>query len=63
VIDTLILRFGDVSAAWARVGLAAVGAATSVLAFAAVPFALVWLALALALGVGFRRRVASKETS
>ena len=63
VIDTLVLRFGDFGAAWGRQGLVAVSAGASVLAFAAVPLALVWLALALALGVGFRRRVASKETS
>ncbi|HEY5927669.1 MAG TPA: hypothetical protein VIV11_38555, partial [Kofleriaceae bacterium] len=63
VIDTLVLRFGDVSAAWGRTGLVAASAGTAVLAIAAVPLTLMWLALALALGVGFRRRTIAKESS
>jgi ATP:ADP antiporter, AAA family len=61
VIDTLVLRFGDFSAAWGRKGLVAASAGTAVLAIAAVPLTLIWIALALVLGVGFRRRIASKE--
>jgi ATP:ADP antiporter, AAA family len=65
VIDTLVLRFGDFGAAWLRTGLVAIsaGAGAAILAVAAVPLTLVWLALALVLGAGFRRRVAIKETS
>ena len=63
VIDTVVLRFGDFGAAWLRTGLAAAAAGATIIATAAVPLTIGWLALALALGVGFRRRVASKESS
>jgi AAA family ATP:ADP antiporter len=62
VIDTLVLRFGDFSAAWGRKGLVAASAGTAVLAVIAVPLTMIWLVLALVLGAGFRRRVAAKET-
>lgn len=62
VIDTLVLRFGDFGASWIRTGLVAASAGTAVLAVAALPLALVWIALALVLGAGFRRRAIAKET-
>lgn len=54
VIDTMVYRFGDFSSSWLDRGLAAAGA--GVLAVAALPLSGAWLALAVALGVGFRRR-------
>lgn len=63
VIDTLVLRFGDFGASWIRTGLVAASAGTAVLAIAAIPLAIGWLALALVLGAGFRRRATAKETS
>jgi AAA family ATP:ADP antiporter len=63
VIDTLVLRFGDFGAAWMRQGLVAISAGAAMLAMTALPLTLVWVALALVLGAGFRRRVTSKETS
>ena len=63
VIDTLVLRFGDFASSWLYTGLLAVGAGSAMLAIAAIPLTIVWVALAFALGVGFRRRAASKESS
>jgi ATP:ADP antiporter, AAA family len=63
VIDTLVLRFGDFASSWLYTGLVALHAGTAVLAITAVPLTLGWLAIALILGVGFRRRAAAKETS
>jgi len=54
VIDTMVYRFGDFSSSWLDRGLAAAGA--GVLAIAALPLSAAWLVLAVALGVGFRRR-------
>jgi ATP:ADP antiporter, AAA family len=62
VIDTLVLRFGDFGAAWLRTWLAAISAGAALLALAAVPLTVGWMALALVLGVGFRRRVSRKES-
>jgi AAA family ATP:ADP antiporter len=61
VIDTLVLRFGDFGAAWLRTGLVAISAGAALLTAAIVPLTIGWLALALALGAGFRRR-ATKES-
>lgn len=55
VIDTLAYRLGDFGSSWLHRGLAAAGGIA--LASAALPLSLVWLALAVTLGVGFRRRV------
>jgi AAA family ATP:ADP antiporter len=54
VIDTMVYRFGDFSSSWLNRGLAAAGA--GVIGIAALPLSAAWLALAVALGVGFRRR-------
>jgi AAA family ATP:ADP antiporter len=61
VIDTLVLRFGDFSAAWLRTGLVAISAGAALLTAAIVPLTLGWLALALVLGGGFRRRATANE--
>ena len=63
VIDTLVLRFGDFGAAWLRTGLVAMSAGAALLTAAIIPLTLGWLALALVLGAGFRRRVTAKESS
>jgi AAA family ATP:ADP antiporter len=54
VIDTMVYRFGDFSSSWLNRGLTAAGA--GVIAIAALPLSAAWLVLAVALGVGFRRR-------
>lgn len=53
VIDTLIYRFGDFGSAWLHRGLDALGV---VIAAVAVPLAAAWVALAVVLGIGHRRR-------
>jgi AAA family ATP:ADP antiporter len=58
VIDTLVYRFGDFGSAWLFHGLKLAGIAAA--AFA-VPLTVAWAALALALGVGHRRRTAAHE--
>jgi AAA family ATP:ADP antiporter len=63
VIDTVVLRGGDVAASFGHTGLLALGAGSGVLVIASIPLAAIWLALALALGVLFRRRAATKEDS
>lgn len=63
VIDTLVLRFGDFASSWLYTGLVAISAGAVTLTVAAIPLTIAWLALALALGVGFRRRASAKETS
>ena len=57
VIDTLVYRFGDFGSAWLFRGLAYVGLAAVVVA---VPVAAAWAVLAIALGVGHRRRTAER---
>jgi len=52
--DTMVYRFGDFSSSWLNRGLTAAGA--GVIAIAALPLSAAWLVLAVALGVGFRRR-------
>lgn len=54
VIDTLVYRFGDFASAWLVSGLGYLGIAVG---FVALPLAMVFGALALALGAGHRRRV------
>jgi AAA family ATP:ADP antiporter len=56
VIDTLVLRFGDFGAAWLRTGLVAMSAGAALLTVAIIPLTVGWVALALVLGAGFRRR-------
>ena len=63
MIDTLVLRFGDFASSWLRTGLVALSAGGALLTMFAVPLALVWIVLALVIGVGFRRRASAKETS
>jgi ATP:ADP antiporter, AAA family len=60
-IDLLVFRFGDFSSAWLYRGLVAAGAGGIALTAAAIPLTAIWIALALVLGVGFRRRALSKE--
>ncbi|MCB2107381.1 MAG: MFS transporter [Rhodobacteraceae bacterium] len=50
VIDTVVYRFGDLSAAWVSAGLAAMGLATSGVALFGVAVAAVWGYVALKLG-------------
>ena len=56
VIDTIVYRFGDLGSSWLHKGLLALGAGSTALVVAAVPLTLGWVALAIVLGVGFRRR-------
>ena len=58
VIDTLVYRFGDFGSAWLFHGLKVAGVAAAAVA---VPLTVVWAGLALALGVGHRRRTAEHE--
>jgi AAA family ATP:ADP antiporter len=60
VIDTMVYRLGDFGSSWLNRGLAAAGA--GVLAIAALPLSAAWLALAIVLGVGFRRRATMEQT-
>lgn len=53
VIDTFVYRFGDFGSVWLVHGLAVAGVAA---AFAILPIGALWLALAIALGAGYRRR-------
>jgi ATP:ADP antiporter, AAA family len=65
-IDTIGYRLGDLASAWARTGIvkgsALIGAsAAAVLVGFTIALAALWLGLAVALGIGFRRRAARKE--
>lgn len=60
VIDTLVYRFGDFASAWLVSGLGYLGVAVG---FVALPLALAFGTLALALGAGHRRRVSQMEVS
>jgi AAA family ATP:ADP antiporter len=55
VIDVVVYRFGDVASSWAHKGLIALGGATA-LVVASAPLTIGWVALAIGLGIGFRRR-------
>jgi AAA family ATP:ADP antiporter len=61
VIDTLIFRFGDVATSWLRAGLVALGLTGAGLIGAAAPFAAVWLATAVGLGLAFRPRATAPD--
>ena len=56
VIDTIVYRFGDMVASWTHKGLLALAAGSTALVLASVPLTIGWIALALSLGLGFRRR-------
>jgi AAA family ATP:ADP antiporter len=56
VIDTLVHRFGDTSSSWIFAGLRGIGFTSTAISWIAVPIALVWLAVALALGRAARAR-------
>lgn len=60
VIDTMVYRLGDFGSSWLNRGLEAAGA--GVLAIAALPLSVIWLVLAIVLGVGFRRRATLEQT-
>lgn len=62
-IDTVVYRAGDLGSAWLHKGLLALGAGTAALVAATVPLAVIWLALATSLGVGFRRRLSSPAST
>lgn len=55
-IDLAVYRLGDFGSAWLYRGLVAAGAGGIALTATALPLSAVWIALAIALGVGFRRR-------
>ncbi len=55
-IDLAVYRLGDFGSAWLYRGLIAAGAGGIALTAAALPLSAIWIALAIALGVGFRRR-------
>lgn len=55
-IDTSVYRFGDFGSAWLHRGLLALGAGSTTLIAATLPLVAIWIALAAALGIGFRRR-------
>lgn len=55
-IDTVGYRLGDFGSSWLHQGLKAVGAGGSALVLAMLPLTAAWLALAVALHVGYRRR-------
>jgi AAA family ATP:ADP antiporter len=61
-IDLFVFRLGDFGSAWLYRGLVAIGIGGIALAGAAIPLSVVWIALAIALGVGFRRRTLVKES-
>lgn len=60
-IDTFGYRLGDFGSVWLHQGLKAIGAGGAAIVGAIVPLSLVWMALAMALGAGYRRRLATKE--
>ena len=57
-IDTIGYRFGDLGSSWLNKGLAALG--SGALALATVPLVAIWIGLAAAAGLGFRRRTAQR---
>jgi AAA family ATP:ADP antiporter len=67
VIDTVAYRLGDFGSSWLYRGLVAAGAGSSAVLGATAPLVAIWMALALVLGAGFRRRApastAVKESS
>lgn len=55
-IDVVAYRFGDLGSSWLHKGLLALGAGSTALIAASVPLTIGWVALAIILGFGFRRR-------
>jgi AAA family ATP:ADP antiporter len=55
-IDTVVYRFGDFGSAWLHRGLVSLAAGNMALVAAAWPLVALWIALATALGFGFRHR-------
>jgi AAA family ATP:ADP antiporter len=55
VLDTVVYRFGDLSAAWAQAGLAAAGMGVAAVAVFGAAVAALWGAVAVALGRRFER--------
>lgn len=62
-IDTIGYRLGDVSSAWLHKLLVSFGGGSVALVAAALPLVAGWLALAVFLGIGFRRRRLSHATA
>jgi ATP:ADP antiporter, AAA family len=62
VIDTVVLRGGDVASSFGYPGLVALGGGGA-LVLASLPIAALWIGCALGLGVMFRRRTPPKEAS
>ncbi|MDX2086965.1 MAG: MFS transporter [Kofleriaceae bacterium] len=56
VIDLAGYRFGDFASSWAKRGLVALGGGAATLIAATLALTGIWLALAIALGLGFRNR-------
>lgn len=56
VIDTVVYRFGDFSAAWAQAGLGAIGLGVVAIAIFGATVSALWAAIALLLGRMFERR-------
>jgi AAA family ATP:ADP antiporter len=61
-IDTIGYRLGDLASSWVYTGLRAISTGAGVLVGATVGLVAIWLAIAAALGLGFRRRVATSAT-
>jgi AAA family ATP:ADP antiporter len=61
LIDAALFRGGDVVWSWAFAGLRGLGASMSQIALMTVPVAVLWLALALALGRTQEKRAAGRE--
>jgi AAA family ATP:ADP antiporter len=56
-IDVVGYRLGDFGSSWLHQGLRALGAGGAALVMAMVPLSVIWLSLAILLGIGYRRRV------
>lgn len=56
VIDLAGYRFGDMAGGWAKTGVTALGGGAATVMIATAPLVAVWIGLAIALGIGFRRR-------
>jgi AAA family ATP:ADP antiporter len=54
--DTFVYRLGDQVGAWSNAGLVASGLGPSIVAFTMVPFAAIWLVLAIWLGRQYAKR-------
>ena len=63
LIDTAILRGGDVAWSWAFTGLLGAGLTTPYISAIAVPIALIWLVLSLWLGRNQEKRAAQMEAA